>query len=58
MLKEREETKKYIQMVLDKDERDRKNDKDKEANTRAKYQELQKFQRVQAGEMADFDAAS
>ena len=58
MLKEREENKKYIQMVLDKDERDRKNDKDKEANTRAKYQELQKFQRVQAGEIADFDAAS
>lgn len=39
-IKEREENKKFIQMVLDKDEKDRKDQKDKDANTRARLVEL------------------
>ena len=58
MMKEREENKKYIQMVLDKDERDRKEQKDKEASTRARLVELSKFQKVQAGEMIIDDGNS
>lgn len=50
MQREREENKRYIQMVLDKDERDNREQKEKAESTRAKLVALQKFQKMQAGE--------
>ena len=50
-LDEFEDNKKFVKMVIDRDEQDRKEQREKEQKTFKKLQELQRYQKIQMGEL-------